>query len=56
MNRTQVIESLNKRIDATWAMAQAFLDNRDAHGIMDMGAELQSLERALKEVEKIPPD
>ena len=34
-------------------MAQAFVDNQDSHGVMDAGAELQALQRALKEVEKL---
>jgi hypothetical protein len=34
-------------------MAHASIRNRDWHGIMDAGAELQALDRALKELEKL---
>jgi hypothetical protein len=44
---------LQRKEQYCWQMAQTFLDNRDAHGIMDMGAELQALERARKEIEAI---
>jgi len=53
MTKEELIDSIKKREYDTWRMAQTFLDNRDAHGVMDMGAELQSLERALKEIEKL---
>lgn len=53
MNRNELLDSIKKRETACWFMAQTFLDNRDAHGVMDMGAELQALERAHKEVEKL---
>jgi hypothetical protein len=32
-------------------MAKVFLENKDAHGIHDMGVELQALQRAIVEVE-----
>jgi hypothetical protein len=48
-----LIVSIKKRGNDCWAMAQTFIDNKDAHGVMDMGAELQSLERARKEIEKL---
>ncbi len=53
MEKEELLKSIKKREKDCWAMAQTFLDNRDAHGVMDMGAELQALERAVKEVEKI---
>jgi hypothetical protein len=34
-------------------MAKVFLENRDAHGIHDMGVEIQALQRAILEVRKI---
>ncbi len=51
--RTQVLLSLKQREDICWQMAKVFLVNKDAHGVMDMGAELQSLQRAIQEVEKL---
>ena len=48
-----ILQSLRQREEACWTMAKVFWDNRDSHGVMDMGAELQSLQRAIKEVEKI---
>lgn len=41
------------RIKMGWQSARLFWENRDAHGVMDMGAELQSLERAKKELEAL---
>lgn len=48
-----ILESIKHREKNCWGMAQTFIDNRDAHGVMDIGAELQSLDRARKEVEKL---
>jgi hypothetical protein len=45
----EVIASLRWREAKCWDMAEVFLQNRDAHGVMDMGAELQSLQRAINE-------
>lgn len=53
VTKSELLASILKREQDCWHMAQTFLDNRDAHGVMDIGAELQSLERAHKEVEKI---
>lgn len=47
------LESLKQRRTATWQQAQVYLDNRDSHGIMDMGAEIQALDRAIKEIETL---
>lgn len=48
-----LLESLKAREATCWAMAQTFLDNRDAHGVMDIGSELESLKRAIMEVGKL---
>lgn len=37
-------------------MAAVFLKNRDAHGLMDIGAELQSLRIAMRAVRELMPD
>lgn len=49
----EAIDSLRWREEKCWDMAEVFLQNRDAHGVMDMGAELQSLQRAIAELQKI---
>ena len=45
------LSSLKERRAATWAQAKVYLENRDSHGIMDMGAEIQALDRAIREIE-----
>jgi hypothetical protein len=45
------IKSLKEREKICWRMAKVFLENKDAHGIHDMGVELQALQRAIVEVE-----
>jgi hypothetical protein len=49
----EAIDNLRWREAKCWDMAEVFLLNRDAHGVMDMGAELQSLQRAINELEKL---
>jgi hypothetical protein len=34
-------------------MASVFLGNNDAHGLHDMGVEIQALQRAINELEKL---
>jgi hypothetical protein len=36
-----------------WDAANVFLGNKDAHGIHDMGVEIQALQRAINELEKL---
>lgn len=48
-----LLDSLRKREEAAWGMASMFLENRDAHGVMDAGSELESLRRAISEIEKL---
>jgi hypothetical protein len=47
------IKSIEGREETCWASVRMFLENRDAHGVMDMGAELQSLQRAKMELVKL---
>jgi hypothetical protein len=47
------IEKIKATIDICWKMSWVFLENKDAHGLHDMGVEIQSLERALAELEAI---
>lgn len=48
-----LLDSLRNREESAWAMAAMFLENRDAHGVMDAGSELESLRRAISELEKL---
>jgi hypothetical protein len=52
-NKERVLLSLKERKVACWAMAKVFLLNEDAHGIHDMGVEIQALDRAIKEIESL---
>jgi hypothetical protein len=52
-NKEAVLLSLKERKVACWAMAKVFLLNEDAHGIHDMGVEIQALDRAIKEIENL---
>jgi hypothetical protein len=47
------IESIQNREDACWMMSKVFLENKDAHGLHDMGVEIQALQRAKSELEKL---
>lgn len=50
---TTTILSLEEREKACWGMAKVFLENRDAHGIHDMGVEIQALQRAIQEIKRL---
>lgn len=47
------IDSLIKRRKACWDMSDVFLQNKDAHGLHDMGVEIQALDRAITELSKV---
>jgi hypothetical protein len=47
------IKDIDERIEGMWQAVAIFTRNRDAHGVMDMGAELQSLQRARVELMKL---
>lgn len=49
----EAIDSLQMRKDACWGMASVFLMNEDAHGLHDMGVEIQALDRAIQELERL---
>lgn len=51
--QTQVLLSLQDREKICWDMAKVFLENKDAHGIHDMGVEIQALQRAIQEVKRL---
>jgi len=46
------IDSLREHEDVCWAMAGVFLHTRDAHGLHDMGVEIQGIQWAIRELEK----
>ena len=47
------IESLRNREETCWKMAKVFMENKDPHGIHDMGVELQAIQRAILELIKL---
>jgi len=47
------IESLRKREKVCWDMSEVFLHARDAHGLHDMGVEIQGIQWALRELQKV---
>jgi hypothetical protein len=53
MNCNEILEDLIDRENKCWMMAEVFMKNKDAHGIHDMGVEIQALQRAIHEVQKI---
>ena len=53
MDTKEILSSLAEREYACWMMAKVFLENRDAHGIHDMGVEIQALQRAIQEVKRL---
>jgi len=50
---TESLKSLIEREKICWDMARVFLENKDAHGIHDMGVEIQALQRAITELNKL---
>ena len=49
----ELIDQIKYREKVCWDMAEVFLMNKDAHGLHDMGVEIQALERARKELESL---
>lgn len=49
----ELIDKIMYREKVCWNMAEVFLVNRDAHGLHDMGVEIQALQRAKQELEKL---
>ena len=52
-SREELLKSLHSRESICWETSKMFLDNRDAHGLHDMGVEIQALQRAQAEVNKL---
>ena len=46
------IVALEKRKLVCWNMAEVFLHARDAHGLHDMGVEIQGIQWAVRELTK----
>lgn len=47
------LKNIAHRRAVCWEMAGVFLENQDAHGIHDMGVEIQALDRAALEIKAI---
>jgi hypothetical protein len=47
------ITKLREHEHYCWKMAEVFLNNADAHGIHDMGVEIQAIQLAIRELEKL---
>ena len=47
------LDNLGYREAKCWDMAEVFLMNKDAHGLHDMGVEIQALQRARAELENL---
>lgn len=49
----EALDNLKYREEVCWDMAEVFLQNRDPHGIHDMGVEIQALQRAITEIKRL---
>jgi len=47
------VEALRVHEAACWAMSAMFLHAHDAHGLHDMGVEIQGIQWALRELTKV---
>ena len=47
------INGLRKREAVCWNMSEVFLHSRDAHGLHNMGVEIQGIQWAIRELEKV---
>lgn len=50
------ITSLREREVVCWSMADVFLQSHDAHGLHDMGVEIQGIQWAIRELEALLPN
>jgi hypothetical protein len=39
MTKDEILKSIKQREENCWTMAKTFLENRDAHGLHDIGVE-----------------
>jgi hypothetical protein len=47
------IQSLRDRETICWSMSEVFLSSRDARGLHDMGVEIQGIQWAIRELERL---
>jgi hypothetical protein len=47
------IDALRRREDVCWEMSDVFLHAKDAHGLHDMGVEIQGIQWAIRELEHL---
>ena len=47
------IKALRKREAVCWDMSEVFLHAKDAHGLHDMGVEIQGIQWAIRELEQL---
>lgn len=53
MTAQERISALQDRVRICWEMAGVFLQAKDAHGLHDMGVEIQGLNWAIRELEAL---
>ena len=53
MSPEERIEALQDRVRICWEMAGVFLQAKDAHGLHDMGVEIQGINWAIRELEAL---
>ena len=53
MSPEERIIALQDRVRICWEMAGVFLQAKDAHGLHDMGVEIQGLNWAIRELEAL---
>jgi len=53
MSPQERITALQDRVRICWEMAGVFLQAKDAHGLHDMGVEIQGLNWAIRELEAL---
>ena len=49
----EAIKAIENKEETCWAMIRVFLENRNAHGLHTMSVEIQALQRAKAELEKL---
>ena len=52
-NKQNRIAALRNRERVCWEMSEVFLHAKDAHGLHDMGVEIQGIQWALRELEAL---
>ncbi len=53
MTPEERITALQDRVRICWEMAGVFMQAKDAHGLHDMGVEIQGLNWAIRELEAL---